>query len=429
MNPRSTPITKRASRSQLALCGVIVLGAAVFFASAQSAYSFVLLPPPPSEGLALSIDLPTETLDSLGRGATSFSELAEGAAAAWNDVGVGLLPDDEFFTKSIPMQRNPCGGIDGINTVTFSETNCGFAWGDVLGITIRRWFEGDGVFEADVLFNETTEWDAYTGPIRVLPSIGQVEDFTRTALHEFGHALGLDHPDDFGQTVAAIMNSKATNIDRLQPDDRNGAHTVDYVPSTIDFQIDFTPPSQLIRPGSTAEFILSTATTFQSPTQSIDLFSLTGTCPPEATCNFTSLELTNASPVTYSVITTTDTVTGEYPLLIIGTAGGITRLAKGTLTVSTGVEEAPARVFVTVEDDQGAPIAETTIRVKHQITKEKVKGITDVNGEYVSPLLDPAEYKVICKKTGFKKDKEVITLTAGDEQTVNCILEPLLEVQ
>lgn len=259
----------------------------------------------------------------------------------------------------------------------------------------------------------------------MLPAIGQVEDFTRTALHEFGHALGLDHPDDFDQIVAAIMNSKATNVDRLQPDDRDGAHAVDYVPSPIDFQIDFTPQSQAIHLGNTAEFILSATIPSQAETQFINLVSLTGTCPPEATCNFTSLELTSAAPVTYSVITTTDTVTGEYPLLIIGTAGGITRLATSTLTISTDEDEVQARVFVTVEDDQGEPIAQAKIRVKHQITKEKIKGVTDENGEYVSPLLEPAEYKVICKKAGFQKDKEVITLAAGDEQTVNCILEPL----
>lgn len=393
----------------------------------QNAYSFFLLPPPPSQGLLLNIDLPTETFNSLGRGVTSFSELAEDAAATWNTVGVGLLPDHEFFTKSIPMQRDPCGGIDGINTVTFRETNCGFEWGDVLGITIRRWFEGDNVFEADVLFNETALWDAYTGPIQVLPSIGQVEDFTRTALHEFGHALGLDHPDDFGEMVAAIMNSESTDVDRLQPDDHDGAHAIDYVPPTIDFHIDVAPQSQMIRPGSTAEFILFATTTFQSTMQSIDLFSLTSTCPPEATCTFNSFELTSATPVTYSVITTTDTVTGQYPQLIVGTAGGITRLATGALTVSADEDDALARVFVTVEDDQGEPIAEAKIRVKHQITKEKIRGVTDENGEYVSPLIDPAEYKVICKKADFEKDKEVITLAAGDEQTVNCILEPLLE--
>ena len=43
------------------------------------------------------------------------------------------------------------------------------------------------------------------------------------ALHEFGHVLGLDHPDQFGQNVAAIMNSTISNTDSLQQDDINGA--------------------------------------------------------------------------------------------------------------------------------------------------------------------------------------------------------------
>lgn len=426
MRQRSASFTKRSLWPYLTSCGVIVLSTVMYFTGPRNAYPFVLLQPPPSQGMPLSIDLPTETFNSLGRGTTSFSLLAEGAAAAWNNIGVGLSPDHEFFTRSIPMQRDPCARIDGINTVAFSKTNCGLEWGDVLGVTIRRWFEGANVFEADVLFNETAQWDAYPGPIQLVVTIGQVEDFTRTALHEFGHVLGLDHPPDApDQSPPAIMKSKATDVDSLQPDDRDGAHAILYVPPTIDFHIDVTPESQTIRPGSAAEFVLSATTTFQSATQSIDLFSLTGICPPEAICFFNSLELTNATPVTYSVMTTTDTMTGQYPQLIVGTAGGITRFATGTLTVIDDEEEALARVFVTVEDDQGMPIAQAKIRVKHQLTKEKIKGVTDANGEYVSPLLDPADYKVICKQAGLKKDKEVITLAPGDEQTVNCLLEPL----
>jgi hypothetical protein len=53
-------------------------------------------------------------------------------------------------------------------------------------------------------------------------------DFHRVALHEFGHVLGLDHPDEANpkQAVAAIMNSHITYIDSLRPDDINGAHSI-----------------------------------------------------------------------------------------------------------------------------------------------------------------------------------------------------------
>ncbi|HIB55186.1 MAG TPA: hypothetical protein EYO39_10425 [Nitrospirales bacterium] len=428
MRQRSASSTKRNFWSHLTLCGIIVLGAVVCLTGPRNAYSFVLLPPPPSQGMPLSIDLPTETFNSLGRGVTSFSLLAEGAASAWNDIGVGLSPDHAFFTKSTPRQRDPCAGIDGINTVTFSKTNCGLGWGDVLGITIRRWFEGNNVFEADVLFNDTAQWDAYSGPIQLFVTIGQVDDFTRTALHEFGHALGLGHPPGApGQSAPAIMKSKSTDVDSLQPDDRDGAHAILYVRPTRDFRIDVTPESQTIRPGSTAEFVLSATATLQPGIQAIDLLSLTGTCPPNATCAFDSLELTNATPVTYKVTTTAATPIGQYPQRIVGIGGGVTRLTTAALTISAEVEEALARVFVTVEDDQGEPIPQARIRVKHQVTKEKIKGVSDENGEYVSPLINPADYKVICKQAGFAKVKEVITLAAGDEQTVNCILDPLAE--
>jgi hypothetical protein len=53
-----------------------------------------------------------------------------------------------------------------------------------------------------------------------------VYDFHRIAIHEFGHTLGLNHPDEFGQSVVAIMNSRISDTDGLQPDDIAGVNAI-----------------------------------------------------------------------------------------------------------------------------------------------------------------------------------------------------------
>ena len=46
------------------------------------------------------------------------------------------------------------------------------------------------------------------------------------ALHEFGHVLGLTHPDEAGQSVTALMNSMVSNLDALAADDINGIRSI-----------------------------------------------------------------------------------------------------------------------------------------------------------------------------------------------------------
>jgi hypothetical protein len=45
-------------------------------------------------------------------------------------------------------------------------------------------------------------------------------------MHEFGHTLGLDHPDEDNQQVVSLMNSGVSDIDTVQPDDIAGVESL-----------------------------------------------------------------------------------------------------------------------------------------------------------------------------------------------------------
>ena len=105
------------------------------------------------------------------------------------------------------------------NEVFFSKTIHGQAFGtNVLAVTMisttstQRW-------EADVVVNQKWTWDSYRGYLR--PST-QAIDLRRVLEHEFGHVLGLSHPDEAGQYWGALMNSVVSDVDAPTPDDEEG---------------------------------------------------------------------------------------------------------------------------------------------------------------------------------------------------------------
>lgn len=136
---------------------------------------------------------------------------------AWNAV----LPDAVLnLAAVVGSAAVPVEG-DGVNNVFFSSTVYGDTWGtSTAGICLSFW-SGNERTEADILFNSTKTWNSYTGNLQ-----GNLTDFRRVALHELGHALLLDHPDDVGQSVAAIMNSTSSNTDALTADDIAGVTAV-----------------------------------------------------------------------------------------------------------------------------------------------------------------------------------------------------------
>jgi hypothetical protein len=148
-------------------------------------------------------------------GSPSFNAVAEEALNIWNQHLVHM----KFAVNRgsiVPPDAN-----DANTSVTMSSTIYGETFGNnVLAVTLVT--PRNGIFvEADVIFNIGVNWDSYRGPL-----LNDAEDFRRVALHEFGHVLGLDHPDEAGQSVVAIMNSHITNTDTLQSDDILGAKSI-----------------------------------------------------------------------------------------------------------------------------------------------------------------------------------------------------------
>ena len=109
---------------------IATLATCIIIVNAQnSAHSFVLTPPTPGNRIVLNNLLPTNTNPTSGYGDTSFALLLERAITAWNDVGIGHLPDHNFFSSlETPQDRDWCQ-MDGFSTVVLTPSQCGLDWG------------------------------------------------------------------------------------------------------------------------------------------------------------------------------------------------------------------------------------------------------------------------------------------------------------
>lgn len=150
-------------------------------------------------------------------GFTSLGQSAEDALNIWNQ---------HLAHMQFAVDRNsilPPESLDGDTSVFMSNTVYGMPFGgNTLAVTLIS-ARGSTTFETDVIFNNAFTYDSYRGNLQ----LGR-QDFHRIALHEFGHVLGLGHPNEGPppQVVMAIMNSHIGNIDSLQPDDIAGAQSI-----------------------------------------------------------------------------------------------------------------------------------------------------------------------------------------------------------
>lgn len=151
-------------------------------------------------------------------GSTSWREVAETALGIWNQ----RLEGSHFRFLVVREPTNTIRDGDRLNSVFWSSSVYGKSFGNgVLAVATRRLKKGVRN-EADVIFNNNLSWNSYRGPRRTASGGGSLHDFRRIAMHEFGHVLGLNHPDQVGQFGPAIMKSSVGDLDTLQPDDTHG---------------------------------------------------------------------------------------------------------------------------------------------------------------------------------------------------------------
>ncbi len=204
-------------------------------AAAASAWGYSFITDNRPGGGALPIKWPPGTVAvqiKLGTnaGGVNFDAAAQAASRDWNAVIGNLQITTTIAPPSAAAQSN------NINEMVFADKAFDTAFDSrTLAITTTWTITGNERTQADIVFNTAYSWNVYDGP-----RSGISVDLRRVALHELGHLLGLDHPDQATppQTISAVMNSQISNLDRLSADDIAGAQQL-YGPPGVPANDDF----------------------------------------------------------------------------------------------------------------------------------------------------------------------------------------------
>lgn len=257
-------------------------------------------------------------------GFTSWGASAEDALNVWNASMGGLKFNVVRDSTATRAQGNRT------NNVFFSGDIYGQAWGGgVLAVTLIFTSGGGATTtETDVLFNSQLSWNSYRGAQRSSGGAA-LYDFHRVAMHEFGHALGLDHPDQKGQSVAALMNSRISSLDTITTDDIAGAQALYGAPTS-------TPPAGTA-PVITAPPASLTVTAGQSATFTVGVSSSLAVAYQWLKNGGT---IGGATAATLAIAATTLADAGNYSVVVTNSAGSVTSTA-ATLTVNAAAPTPP----------------------------------------------------------------------------------------
>ena len=177
---------------------------------------------------------------------TNYNTSVQAAMQAWNGL-IGTIQ----LSGQIQSSTSYTNG-NGINEIVMDSKMSGQAFGsNVLAVTLS-FNRGNSQTESDIVFNTAYTWDSYRG---TLSGHGGKLDLQRVAIHELGHVLGLDHPDQASppQAVSAIMNSHISSIDTMQADDIAGAQTLYGSPGFVPANNGFANAVAISLGGSTAQ--------------------------------------------------------------------------------------------------------------------------------------------------------------------------------
>ena len=275
------------------------------------AYVFLTSPPTVWPNGKIPMDL---QLGSVAGGAalidgnTSWNTVAENALATWN-----LYINTVKFTVYTQSPKPRANG-DGTNQVFFDSTVYGQSFGaGVLAIT-TTWSIGTTRTEGDTVFNSTLSWNSYRGNLLPAASGGTLLDFQRVALHEFGHTLGLGHPDLARQNVLALMNSTISDLDHLTTDDTSGAFVL----------YGGLPPS-IVTPPQTQTVIVGSTVTFS--------VAASGSQPLSYQWKCNGVNISGATSANYTIFNVQTSQAGNYTV-VMSNAGGTATSATAVLTVN-----------------------------------------------------------------------------------------------